>query len=47
MTAVPRSAASAATATDLVHFGHRFDDDEASVAQGWTRTLNWFASHMR
>lgn len=41
------AAASAATATDLVHFGHRLDDDQASVAEAWTRTLNWFDSHMR
>lgn len=44
------AATSADVATDLVHFtgdAHRFDDEQASVAEAWTRTLNWFDSHMR
>lgn len=44
------AAASADVATDLVHFPRRddrFDDEQASVQEAWTRTLNWFDSHMR
>lgn len=44
------AAASADVATDLVHYPgvhHRFDTDEADAAEAWTRTLNWFDSHMR
>lgn len=44
------AAASADVATDLVHFPgghHRFDTDQADAAEAWTRTLNWFDSHLR
>lgn len=44
------AAAAASVATDLVHFPgshHRFDTDQATAAEAWTRTLNWFDSHMR
>lgn len=42
------AAASADVATDLVHFpGSRFDADPDAAAEAWTRTLNWFDSHLR
>ncbi|MGH3977866.1 MAG: dienelactone hydrolase family protein [Pseudonocardiaceae bacterium] len=44
------AAAAADVATDLVHYPgahHRFDTDQAAIAEAWTRTLNWFDSHMR
>ena len=44
------AAASADVATDLVHFSgsrHRFDTDQDAAAEAWTRTLNWFDSHLR
>lgn len=42
------AAASADVATDLVHFsGSRFDTDPDAAAEAWTRTLNWFDSHLR
>lgn len=42
--------ASAQVATDLVHFPgshHRFDTDQSAAVEAWTRTLNWFDSHLR
>ncbi len=44
------AAASADVATDLVHFPgghHRFDTDQVASAEAWTRTVNWFDSHLR
>ena len=44
------AAAAADVATDLVHFPgghHRFDTDQADSAEAWTRTVNWFDSHLR
>ncbi len=41
------AAASADVATDLVHFPGEFDGGQASMQEAWTRTLNWFDSHMR
>lgn len=42
--------ASADVAADLVHFPgshRRFDTDQDAAAEAWTRTLNWFDSHLR
>jgi carboxymethylenebutenolidase len=42
--------ASADVAADLVHFPgshRRFDTDQDVAAEAWTRTLNWFDSHLR
>jgi carboxymethylenebutenolidase len=41
------AAASADVATDLVHLPGSFDADHDAAAEGWTRTLNWFDSHLR
>ncbi|MGH3932373.1 MAG: dienelactone hydrolase family protein [Pseudonocardiaceae bacterium] len=37
---------SAQVATDLVHFTDR-RADQATTVEAWTRTLNWFDSHLR
>ncbi|MGQ0775037.1 MAG: dienelactone hydrolase family protein [Pseudonocardiales bacterium] len=37
---------SAQVATDLVHFTDR-RTDQATAIEAWTRTLNWFDSHLR
>ncbi len=44
------AAASSEVATDIVVYprkGERFDDDPATAAEAWQRTLNWFDSHLR
>lgn len=44
------AAATAKVATDLVHFPdgkYRFDTDQSAAVEAWTRTLNWFDSHLR
>lgn len=41
---------SAQVATDLVHCADgtcTFDADQSAVMEAWTRTLNWFDSHLR
>ena len=45
-----KAAASSEVATDVVVYprtGYRFDDDPATAADAWQRTLNWFDSHLR
>jgi carboxymethylenebutenolidase len=39
------AAHSAHVATDLVHC--RFDTDQSVAPEAWSRTLNWFCSHLR
>lgn len=41
------AAAAADVATDLVHFPGSFDTDPDAADEAWTRTLNWFDSHLR
>jgi carboxymethylenebutenolidase len=44
------AAASSEVATDIVVYSSksdRFDDDPATAAEAWQRTLNWFDSHLR
>jgi carboxymethylenebutenolidase len=44
------AAYSAQVATDLVYFAEdkcRFDTDQPAAVEAWTRTLNWFDSHLR
>jgi carboxymethylenebutenolidase len=44
------AASSSEVATDVVVYPrreNRFDDDPATAADAWQRTLNWFDSHLR
>ncbi|HEY3259791.1 MAG TPA: dienelactone hydrolase family protein [Pseudonocardiaceae bacterium] len=41
------AAATAAVATDVVHYPAALDDDPDAAAEAWQRTLNWFDSHLR
>lgn len=38
---------SAQMATDLVHFACRMRTGQSTAVEAWTRTLNWFDSHLR
>jgi carboxymethylenebutenolidase len=41
------AAATAAVATDVVHYPVALDADADAAAEAWQRTLNWFDSHLR